>query len=406
MRCRSMAYHVHDAFLSPVNHPMPPYAPSYSAYLKRRRHGSRRSHLTDDTTKKGPVSLSTHRASTQASSAGSTQRAGQWGLPQDTIDRIAEVVDGGWAKRTRKNHDGAVARYRVFCRSMDVPSELTLPTTEPVLCAWLASMYGRVSGSTARNDMAGLRAWHVRQNEVFPASERVAKILESIEHHRPATSRLPQRPPVTIDMVRVLVDALHPVSLSFALAVLACALVAFWGQFRLGELLPTSRAGFSSDLFPTQASWSASRSYKITLPWTKTTKSRGAVVRLPPQTSRTCAVTALSRYLRKFPASATSPLFCYIARDGKVVPLTKKAFLDHINSIWKANDFPRITGHAFRIGGTTELLRRGVDPDVVKVSGRWSSDSFLRYWRKTDEVLPQHLDNVVVSSRQRAAPRG
>lgn len=52
----------------------------------------------------------------------------------------------------------------------------------------------------------------------------------------------------------------------------------------------------------------------------------------------------------------------------------------------------KVTGHCFRIGGTTALLRRGVDPEVVKVAGRWRSDSFLRYWRTIDTMISSHMD--------------
>lgn len=35
--------------------------------------------------------------------------------------------------------------------------------------------------------------------------------------------------------------------------------------------------------------------------------------------------------------------------------------------IWEAAGFPKIHGHAFRIGRATELLMQGVHPDVVQV---------------------------------------
>ncbi|TFK16572.1 hypothetical protein FA15DRAFT_548136, partial [Coprinopsis marcescibilis] len=60
--------------------------------------------------------------------------------------------------------------------------------------------------------------------------------------------------------------------------------------------------------------------------------------------------------------------------------LTKAHFLERCNQIWTGLGYLRITGHSFRIGGTTELLLAGVPPDVVKAMGRWSSDSFLKYW--------------------------
>ncbi|KAG2053677.1 hypothetical protein BDR06DRAFT_840679, partial [Suillus hirtellus] len=71
-------------------------------------------------------------------------------------------------------------------------------------------------------------------------------------------------------------------------------------------------------------------------------------------------------------------LFAY--RDAKedLTTLTKRKFLARCNPVWSQHG---TSGHSFRIGGTTELLLRGVPPHIVKVLGRWSSDAFLRYWR-------------------------
>ncbi|KAG1842574.1 hypothetical protein C8R48DRAFT_38081 [Suillus tomentosus] len=44
-------------------------------------------------------------------------------------------------------------------------------------------------------------------------------------------------------------------------------------------------------------------------------------------------------------------------------------------------------GHAFRIGGATELLLQGVHPDVVSSQGRWTSRSFLEYWRRIETIF-------------------
>jgi hypothetical protein len=157
-------------------------------------------------------------------------------------------------------------------------------------------------------------------------------------------------------MIRVLVNELYNSPTSFHLAILACALAAFWGQFCLGELLPTLRTSFTPELFPTQASWGSLSGTSITLPWTKTTKSRGSVVRLPPQSSQTCPVAAVTQYLCKFNAPALSALFSFSGPDGMVRPLTKKAFLNHTNAVWARHGFLRVTSHAFCIGGTTKLL--------------------------------------------------
>jgi len=64
------------------------------------------------------------------------------------------------------------------------------------------------------------------------------------------------------------------------------------------------------------------------------------------------------------------------------------------NNVWASYGWPTITGHPFRIGGTTSLLVSGVNPSVVKKMGRWSSDAYLRYWRTIKEFFNVHASRV------------
>ena len=61
-------------------------------------------------------------------------------------------------------------------------------------------------------------------------------------------------------------------------------------------------------------------------------------------------------------------------------------FLARCNKVWAKDGLSSIKGHGFRIGGTTHLLL-GVNPWVVMVQGRWSSQAFLGYWCKCKEIL-------------------
>jgi integrase len=292
-----------------------------------------------------------------------------------------------------------MARFRAFCVREHVPEAERFPVSEPVICAFAASRSGLVSGSTARNDVAGVRAFHVARNAAWPASERLRLILEGVERLRPPSSHQPERPPVTLDLLRALADYLDPSSSRDA-AILACAFVAFWGQCRLGELLPLSAQAYLLHHQPSRSSWCQDQLDALHLPWTKTTRSKGATVPLFRQSSRTCPVTCLRRFLRDHPAPRRAHLFAYADQGGTARPLVKRVFLARVNQVAATLGLPRITGHCFRIGGTTELLRQGVAPDVVKLAGRWASDSFLRYWRRKEEVLPRHMANVVVSGMQ------
>jgi len=65
---------------------------------------------------------------------------------------------------------------------------------------------------------------------------------------------------------------------------------------------------------------------------------------------------------------------------GTSQPMSKAIFL---TQIWKAlTDAKRgpLTEHLLRIGGTLEYLLRGIDFPVVRVKGRWASETvFMGY---------------------------
>jgi integrase len=95
-------------------------------------------------------------------------------------------------------------------------------------------------------------------------------------------------------------------------------------------------------------------------------------------------------------------MFAFPDANGAWILLTTRLFLARVNAIATLAKLPRVTGHCFRIGGTTELLRRGVPLEIVQVAGRWASDSFYRYWRLKQDILPQHIQDVVLTSRDPA----
>jgi hypothetical protein len=129
----------------------------------------------------------------------------------------------------------------------------------------------------------------------------------------------------------------------------------------------------------------------LRLPWTKTTKLHGAKIMLCWQSAAYDPITALERHEALNREETNLPVFSYKTHNGPLC-LTKYKFLQRCNEIWLDNGLPTMSGHSFRIGGTTELLVAGVPPDVVKMMGRWSSDAFLTYWRSLELIAPQHAE--------------
>jgi len=162
-------------------------------------------------------------------------------------------------------------------------------------------------------------------------------------------------------------------------------------------------------LAPTEKSWdatltpsvaclqpasTATGSRVLLLPFTKTTGSKGAKVVLCRQSACCDPVACVENNVAVNCLGPAHPLFAYRSIQG-VLCLTKKSFLRRCWKVWSIAGHPNVSGHSFRIGGTTELLLRGVAPDVVKIMGRWKSDAFLRYWRSVEAVALLHAEYLV-----------
>lgn len=188
-------------------------------------------------------------------------------------------------------------------------------------------------------------------------------------------------------------------SCALDICVFACALCVFWTQARLGELLPTNSSLTAPGSIPRRRHLleptSAMGSRSLHFPRTKLSQIKGEEAIITRQLAPCDPVDTMDAHLLENVPIGDDPLFVYNNASGRKC-LTKKVFLSRCNDIWALEGLPRISGHSFRIGGTTHLLESGVAPDVVKKTGRWSSDSFLRYWRGSDSIIPLHTENLYV----------
>jgi hypothetical protein len=270
--------------------------------------------------------------------------------------------------------------------------------TKPTICVFVASRFRMALGAAVQNYIAGVWAQHVAVNAPWLLSPQLHLILEGDKCNHPTALVQPDCIEVKIKHLRVLADVL-PCNV-FGWAIFAAACVAFQGQFWLGKLLTTLTRTWSLKHIPSCAAWVSLNIDTILLPWTKTKISKGAWVPIMPQESCTCPVSALPAYACMVPTPPSVPLFCYpFGPMGMLCPLTKQAFLTCINTVFHNHGLPKVTGHCFWIGGTTELLSWGMPPEIVQVAGCWILDSHLLYWRKHKAIIPQHIKNIVILAR-------
>jgi hypothetical protein len=308
---------------------------------------------------------------------------------------VNQAIQGSLAHSTLKRYSGAIKRFIHFCNTEQIPDHLRFPADEFVLCAFAASSLGRHAGGTPRSRISALKAWHITHNMEWKGSARLRYVLNGVHNSAPRTSRRLPRPPINAMMLSQLVQNLD-LNLPLDAAVAACAATAFWGQCRLGELLPPSSSIAPPIPLPTRSDFKRSvlnpQSCILHLPCTKTHRNGQDVVLVDQQTLIN-PILLLKNHIRKSNIPSDKHIFSYTSTGG-LRSLSKPFFLQRCNDIWLLLGYPRTTGHCFRIGGTTELLVAGVHPDVVKATGRWSSESFLRYWRSLDAIAPRHVRNI------------
>lgn len=115
----------------------------------------------------------------------------------------------------------------------------------------------------------------------------------------------------------------------------------------------------------------------------------GAKIPINPITGHpTCPIQPLCNHMCLNKIQPNEFLFSYWSEDivkktvkQKQCMLTSDTFLKRVNVLLSARSLIPITGHCIRIGRTTQLLRNGLNVDLVKKLGQGSSDSFLRYIR-------------------------
>ncbi|QRV81470.1 site specific recombinase, phage integrase family protein [Ceratobasidium sp. AG-Ba] len=256
-----------------------------------------------------------------------------------------------------------------------------------------------MAASSIANQLSGIKAWHDSVNAPWNDSPRLYKLIQGAKNLAPPGSSTPERKPVTVYMLEVL-DWTLDHSNDEDCAILAVALIAFWCQCRLGELLGSSSRHFDPRVLPSRSAVgpqiSTEGSRPLHLPRTKTHQVKGESVVITTQSCRVDPIRAINRHLSHSQhLPPTCHLFAYRHPNTSGFKiLTAERFLSRCNKIWSAHGFSRITGHCFRIGGTTGFLKAGVPPEVVKSMGRWGSDAFYKYWRDPLDIAVRHAEQV------------
>jgi hypothetical protein len=233
----------------------------------------------------------------------------RWRLLPALCALTFKMAEGTWVPSTRASHLNSITRFQCFCIMQHVPQKERFPILEEVLCAFAVHRAGHVAGATVCNDIAGLHVYHTTHRLPWPTLICLKYIITGVKCACPNSSCKALQLPASLKMLHGIYNATNWAS-DLSVAVFACVLVAFWGQFQLGKLLLDSIHAFNPALHPTRLAWSGMGNPSIRLPWTKTTRNTGTIVVLPPQPrSQTCLVTAMAAMFQTCCVPANALLF-------------------------------------------------------------------------------------------------
>ncbi|KAF9044096.1 hypothetical protein BJ165DRAFT_1404953 [Panaeolus papilionaceus] len=253
----------------------------------------------------------------------------------------------------------------------------------------------------AKNYVLGVRAWHLLHGLDWSTNDtELEALLKAADKSAPSTSKWVKRAPFTIAyMIQLkshlsLNDPLHA-------AVWACLTTVFYGAARLGEFTLKTLRAFDSEVHikPSdvrdEVDRQGRRSQVFHIPHTKTAPA-GEDVSLSRQNGETDLEATFTNHLNINNPLPDSSLFAYLTKGKAGHPakhkhLTKTKVLEVlVKAAERAGEKP-LQGHGIRIGATLEYLLRGVPFEVMKVKGRWASDTFLTYLRKHAQILAPYM---------------
>ncbi|KAF8227796.1 hypothetical protein L208DRAFT_1294991 [Tricholoma matsutake] len=317
----------------------------------------------------------------------------------------------------RRKDASRLQEYLNFCESLGINHANALPAQEDLLMAWATSYAGCFAGKTIGAKISAIRKEHERRGLPWLGGAQLHQTIKGVEELRPQSSFHPKRAPVSIAMLMDLNKALSRSS-GLDICIRVICLLSFFSQLCSGKLLPPTqhlekfnprRWATFSDIAESTAQNGACN---LHLPRSKTQKARGDNVWIPHQEVPLDPIHAIHKHYIKNKIDLEHPIATYRNTHNRLVTLTRSKFIHRVNQIlWATNKgYPHVTGHCFRIGGTTFYLVSGIPPDMVRKFGRWRSQAFLEYWCCLDylgaihiELLP--LDPGAHRLQQRSLPK-
>ena len=232
--------------------------------------------------------------------------------------------------------------------------------------------------------MAGIAFVHKLNEQADPCSSyRIKRILRAIKSR---TTFKPKRLPLRYSLLQRLIDeARSRTGVKITIMLPAILLLTYHGCFRIGEVVKSKDLSHTLHLNNLKIiNTSSGRQLRITLPSFKLSQEP-ATLTVQQTHDLYCPVSQFLLYL-EHRGSTPGPLF--LMPGGK--PANRDFVAKHIKELLKVigRDPTLYDTHSLRIGRASDLAAKGTPDHIIRHTGRWSSEAYLRYIRFADFKTP------------------
>ena len=318
-------------------------------------------------------------------------------LDDNDLTQIGEVLEEAYATNTKNTYGTGIFAFHEFCDFKGIEEKHRAPVDKNVLVSFIATYAGTYGGSTIRNFVYSIRAWHIIHSAPWKIDNNELKaLLTTGKRLAPPESKAPIKEPWTLDYLSKICQDLDPNDPRDA-AIHACLTTAFWGTARLGEVIVPTLNGFDpvkhvkpSDVQLKVKDANGLIMTNINLPWSKAAQEQGEGIYWAEQQGITDPKAALANHLKINNPPKNGHLFSF-KHQKTIRPMTKHAIDSRLKNILAKHNLPKLPYHGIRVGSTLVYLLRGISFDVVKAKGRWQSNAFKLYLRQHAQIMAPYM---------------
>ena len=273
---------------------------------------------------------------------------------------------------SRKVYAQALTKYEQFARGK-MGIQAWFPASVNYVALYIAHLINNgYAASTVATNLSALAYFHNLTDSVDPTCHFVIRKIMAGANKLVKSSDM--RLPITLDMLRKLIDSTQHVTRSFYEAAMlkAMFILMFHAFMRIGEVTKSPNNIQFSEVVVNLTS--------VTITFTRFKHHRGhpMVLTIPASDSAYCPVKLTLAYLN-LRGSSPGPFFCYPG-PIPVVPQQFSSMLSCSLS-WANLQKINIKPHSFRIGAATWAAINGFTDSQIQTMGRWSSSAFRKYIR-------------------------